>query len=252
LKAANVTTGSLNMKDSLSILIIDEHRIAASGLSSLILGYFSRATVAICHCVEDAMNWAENNQFDRLLILTDFWLRGGTALNIVELFEYQKQQVKMIVLSGDEHPQLLHKLVAAGIWGFISKSASPNQLIELISQALTNSPSRLSGMSNHANHSTASCRRQFIEMSAEELGITHRQLNILHHILLGRSNKIIARELGIVEQTVKEHVTKILAHFKLPNRLELIRYFSNLRMTVKNNPRKSSPRILETYLESRQ
>lgn len=229
------------MKSRLSILIVDSHWIAASGLSSLVLSFFSGATVAMCHSVEDAVEWSTQNHFERLLILTDFWLNDGTALDIYELFDDEKEKFKMIVLSGDEHPKLLPKLESAGVWGYIPKFASPNQLIDIISMAINNLPPRLHDFPGTIGPAKRYSKSQLLEMNAEELGVTFRQFDILHHVLLGRSNKIIARELNISEPTVKEHITRILAHFGVSNRLNLIRYFANLRMTVKKRRLHSHP-----------
>ncbi len=52
--------------------------------------------------------------------------------------------------------------------------------------------------------------------------LTDRQRHVFEVLLKGLSNKQIARELGISEYTVKEHVTAILTAFGVKSRLELV------------------------------
>lgn len=51
--------------------------------------------------------------------------------------------------------------------------------------------------------------------------ITEREREVLNHLVRGRSNKLIARELGISPFTVRDHVTCMLKKTGLNNRLEL-------------------------------
>jgi DNA-binding NarL/FixJ family response regulator len=55
---------------------------------------------------------------------------------------------------------------------------------------------------------------------------------ILRQVLAGRANKVVARSAGISEQTVKEHVSALLIHFSVDNRIALIRYFADRRLTI--------------------
>jgi DNA-binding NarL/FixJ family response regulator len=51
---------------------------------------------------------------------------------------------------------------------------------------------------------------------------SRRQLEVLHHLGLGRSNKVIARHLGLAENTVRVHVAAILAHLNVASRIEAV------------------------------
>ena len=224
-----------NAMDRISTLIIDDHWASASGLSGLIHRALPGASVTICRSVAEVEAWSRQSRFERLLILADFWLGDGTALTVMDLFHQQSMKVTMIVLSGDDHPLLKPKLSAAGVWGFLSKAAPPEQLMDMVSRALTDSPSPLVDASNLTLDFTRGSQKSVLKMNADELGLTSRQLDILSHVLSARANKIIARQLGIAEQTVKEHVSRILAHFRVSNRLELIQHFATLRLTVENS-----------------
>ena len=59
-------------------------------------------------------------------------------------------------------------------------------------------------------------------MTAKELGVTARQVEVLNLVLQGKPNRAIAQALNLSEHTVKEHVTALLQRLGASNRVELI------------------------------
>jgi DNA-binding NarL/FixJ family response regulator len=59
-------------------------------------------------------------------------------------------------------------------------------------------------------------------VSAAELGLTERQMEVLVLMMQGKSNKAICRDLDLAEQTVKIHVSAILKALKAANRTEAV------------------------------
>jgi DNA-binding NarL/FixJ family response regulator len=59
-------------------------------------------------------------------------------------------------------------------------------------------------------------------VSAAELGLTERQMEVLVLMMRGKSNKAICRDLDLAEQTVKIHVSAILKALKAANRTEAV------------------------------
>ena len=57
-------------------------------------------------------------------------------------------------------------------------------------------------------------------LSVEALGLSARQVVVLKLIAKGASNKIICRELGLAERTVKAHVTAVLRALKVTSRTQ--------------------------------
>lgn len=223
-----------DVTDRFSTLILDSHWASASGLSAVIHRTLPGASVTVCRSMAEVEAWSRQNTFKRLLILADFWFGEGTALAVMDRFGENRTNVTMIVLSGEDHPLLRAKLSAAGVWGFLPKTAPPEQFMKLLHLALTDSPSPLVETSKSTPDSASGRRKSVLKLNADELGLTSRQFDILFHVLSARANKVIARQLGIAEQTVKEHVSRILAHFQVSNRLELIQHFAHQDMTLEN------------------
>ena len=59
-------------------------------------------------------------------------------------------------------------------------------------------------------------------MSAADLGLTERQMEVLALMMQGKSNKAICRVLDLAEPTVKIHVSAILKTLNAANRTEAV------------------------------
>lgn len=218
------------------VLIVDDHWISASGLSALVMAAIPGATCVICSSIAEVQQRLSSFSFLDMLVVSDFWLPDGTALSLLELLALQSSPSRVIIMSGDDNPELVRKVAEAGAWAFSSKASSADELLQLIRLAMTDAPSPLQRtlpqgetekMSNHTE-----TRPALVVMTPTELGLTPRQGDVLRNVLAGRPNKGIARQLGIGEQTVKEHVSVLLAHFNAENRIALIRQFAERRITV--------------------
>lgn len=60
---------------------------------------------------------------------------------------------------------------------------------------------------------------------SRELNLSPRQGALAQSLLLGRSDKQIAREMGITVPTVRSHITRLFRKFDVSDRIELILYF---------------------------
>src|SRR5438093_11680138 len=76
-------------------------------------------------------------------------------------------------------------------------------------------------MAQDRSRNTVSEQRPGSESRVELIRLTPRETEVLALLLRGFENKRIAAELGIIEQSVKQHVSAILARFAVPNRATL-------------------------------
>lgn len=60
--------------------------------------------------------------------------------------------------------------------------------------------------------------------------LTPRELDVVRHIMQGKSNKAIGRTLFVTEGTVKNYVSKILEKLELSNRTELVLFLNKIRL----------------------
>src|SRR5574340_876736 len=66
----------------------------------------------------------------------------------------------------------------------------------------------------------ASLREKSRPTSLAEAGLTEQESRVLSHLVDGKSNKLIARDMGIAEGTVKVHIKHLLKKLNLRSRVE--------------------------------
>jgi len=152
---------------------------------------------------------AEHDDLD--LLLLDLNMPGAHALDTVLAVRQRAPQLPIAVVSAEQHSGTAAALLALGVAGFIPKSDPSDVIVGAIRLILAGGiyvpPHLLQG---HAP-TTSSTAAQFGELTA-------RQLEVLRLLVQGKSNKLIARELGVTEGTVKVHLLAVFRTLDVRNR----------------------------------
>jgi DNA-binding NarL/FixJ family response regulator len=121
----------------------------------------------------------------------------------------------IIVASGQDDPATIRAVLATGVSGFIPKS----EPAELLLQALK----LVHAGGVYIPKGTLADFQDGVPPPAPGTStLTARQLDVLRRLMLGRPNKLIARELGLTEGTVKVHIAAILRALQVRNRTEAV------------------------------
>jgi DNA-binding NarL/FixJ family response regulator len=120
--------------------------------------------------------------------------------------------VKVAILSAVDDPTVIQAAFSRGASAFIVKHIDPRDLPAAIRQAIQGTVYKPLGLIERA------------EDAAAERGLSKRELVILQALQSGLSNKQIAKELFLAEQTVKFHLTNIYRKLGVNSRTEAIRY----------------------------
>ena len=211
------------------ILLVDDHQLFVQGLKFLLTELDERLECITAPSLEQAV--LQPGPFD--LILLDLRMpgtEGGAGLvQMRQAFE----DVPVVIVSGEEHPQVIHQLINDGAAGFIPKSSSPTLLVAALRLVL---------------HGGIYLPRQAFARFAEEplateapnsvesLGLTIRQTEVLLKVVQGKTNKVIARELDLSEATVKQHVATAFRALKVNNRIEALYKAARLGLTQEQLP----------------
>lgn len=134
----------------------------------------------------------------------------------------------VIVLSGNENPDDIKHVLALGVQGYIVKSSPPDVILSAVRLVMGGGiyvpPEAMKAASAST---TASVFSQGVNdglTTRDRLAgvLTERQIDVLKLLAKGRPNKLIARELGISEGTVKIHLAAIFRALHVRNRLEAL------------------------------
>ncbi len=130
-----------------------------------------------------------------------------------------KPSVRLIVIGPDRDDELVMEAIVAGARAYLDMSAGPRTIREAIEVALSGSiwaPRR--SLAQLIDRLLADKEARFASPLPE---LTAREKQVLDLILLARSNREIAMELGIEERTVKSHVGKLMRKTGAENRIAL-------------------------------
>lgn len=217
------------------ILIADDHRLIVEGVKLKLaeLGPDTEFVIAMDLAeLRDAIHAPDAPSLSLALIdLAMPGVRGNEHL--AEVVE-QLPDVPVIVLSGSEDPGLMKGLLATGVQGFIPKAYSPDVMLSAVRLVLSGGvyvpPLLLQergdgvGTPAAAVNSVATTQTTPPDSLEERLRklLTERQIDVLRLLSQGKPNKLIARDLGISEGTVKIHLAAIFRALNVRNRVEAV------------------------------
>jgi DNA-binding NarL/FixJ family response regulator len=203
------------------ILIVDDHAFVCAGLKATLLDTLDDVQVTTTERGEEVLTILGREEID--LIILDLFMPGGYGgFGLIGLLHERYPCLPIIVLSASENSTHIRKCFELGVTGFVTKSAPKEALIEAIGKACVGERY----VPKYLIESVAEVARVFDEVDSgvnveiiAEL-ITDRQFDILSCISRGHSNKQIARELELSENTVKVHVSAMLKSLGLSNRTQ--------------------------------
>tara|TARA_B110000967_G_scaffold198541_1_gene231711 strand:+ start:364 stop:1041 length:678 start_codon:yes stop_codon:yes gene_type:complete len=201
-------------------LIVDDHAFVCVGLKATLLDGLSDIKVSIASDGTKALDILLNDSID--LAVIDLFMPGGDGgFDLIDTVCHTYPKLPVIVLSASENPAHIRKCLDIGARGFVTKSAPKDILFTAIDKVLTGHryiPEAL--LVIQKDHGQGEGDLQEKADNVTEV-LTERQLDILKLISKGLSNKLIARELFLSENTVKVHVSAILRALGLSNRTQI-------------------------------
>jgi DNA-binding NarL/FixJ family response regulator len=132
-----------------------------------------------------------------------------------------RPDVRLIVMGPDADDEVILQAITAGAKAYLEASATPQQVeqaIVIVSQGSIWAPRRV--LSIFVDRATKSSRAVTPALAQ----FTAREIQVLKLLVAARSNREIARNLGIEERTVKAHVAKLMRKVGVENRIALSIY----------------------------
>lgn len=224
-------------------LIIDDHPLFSAGLRLLLGATEGLGEIDCADSGFEAMQRAAAVAYD--LVLLD-WHLGREPSGVPLMLQLREvlPRARVVVVSGESHPDLVRSAIDAGAAGFVPKASSPEAMMQALATvarggiclpeaALAAHAAGTAGAAHAAKRSaprTAPVQDGSLpaagvpltEIGAAFPQLTLRHAQVLGHLVRGLPNKEIARSLGIAEGTVKQHANAIFRELGLQNRTEAV------------------------------
>lgn len=203
------------MTDTIRTLIIDDHPLFRKGVIQLLGMEPEFEVVAEASSGDEGVNLALELNPD--LILLDLNMKGLNGIETLQVMREKDVDARIIILTVSNSADDLVGAIRAGSDGYILKDTAPEEMVRLIKDSVLGKnaiSAELSGMLATA------LRQEAVVTNRSHAGLTERELSILKCLAHGMSNKLIARDLDIMDSTVKVHIRNLLKKLKFRSRVE--------------------------------
>ena len=194
--------------NKIQVLIADDHAVVRIGLSALLETEPDISVVGVAKDGEEAV--AEALRLKPDVIVMDLMMPKKTGVEATAEILAARPETKIIVLTTFAASDAIAHALEAGAAGAVMKTAEDAELVEMIRT--------VAGGGRVVSDEIQKLLAE--DPPAEKL--TARQLDVLESVTRGLTNADIAKQLGLQEQSVKEHISAIFAKIGASNRSEAV------------------------------
>lgn len=195
------------MPTDVTVFIVDDDEAIRDSLSALISGEgFSVETYGSGTAFQNAYQPGR-----RGCLLVDVRMPGMSGLELHRALIEAGAALPVIVITGHGDVPTAVQAMKNGAADFIEKPVAPEHLLDTIRRVL------------EAEEREAQSEAATAELTARLERLTPRERDVLHHLVAGAVNKVIARELGISPRTVEIHRARVMEKMQADNLSQLIR-----------------------------
>ena len=202
------------------VLLIDDHALFRSGLRELL----SRREIEVVDAVgngDDGIPLVESKSPD--VVLLDMRMPGLNGLEVLKRLREKHPDMPIVMLTTSRDEKDVIDSLQSGAQGYLLKDMEPEELVDALNRIVNKKETVVAGELTAVLARAVQGGEQPEEIEAEASifsDLTPREREILCHLAEGQSNKVIARNLGISDGTVKLHVKAILRKLSVHSRVE--------------------------------
>ncbi len=200
----------------IKLLLVEDHHIVRRGLVFFLKTREEFEIVGEAENGEEAFTFVRTERPD--VVLMDLSMPKMDGIEATKRIKQYDETIKILILSSFSEQDYVIPALEAGADGYQLKEVQPEQLVASIVAVHQ-------GNANfHPKITPALLGRSAVKKENPFSMLTKREQEVLREIAKGRSNKEIAAELHITEQTVKTHVSNILAKLEVDDRTQAALY----------------------------
>ena len=204
------------LTNKITVLIVDDHLVVRQGIRFLLEQHSDIDIVGEASDGEQAVELVSQHLPD--VVLLDLIMAPMDGIEATKQIRKISPATRVIILTSHHKDDQIFQAIKSGALSYLLKDVSSTDLLSAIRAAARGE----TVLSPHVAH------RVLREMQREENTLldqlTARELEVLTRITHGYSNREIAMDLSIKDQTVKTHVSNILSKLHLADRTQAAIY----------------------------
>jgi len=224
----------------MKVLLVDDHPLILSALQAVILNVGSETVVVGTDSAAAARAALRaDSNFD--LVLLDLALGDADGFDVLVEFRSTYPAIPVVVVSASERMSDVIRAIDSGAMGFVPKRTSHAELHQALAMVMGGSmyvPPSMLGLEfgrGVAEPAPAARSPEAVPLGAaaqpeahqklpsiDDIGLTPRQAEVLGLLLQGLPNKLIARQLNLSVETVKDHVAAVLRALGVSSRTQAV------------------------------
>ena len=212
------------MSEPIRVLLADDHTLFRQGLRHLLAEHPRLKIVGEASSADTAVEAAQRLKPD--VILMDLHMPGGGGIQATRILHTEMPDIGVLVLTVSENEEDLLAALRAGAKGYILKTSDFDQLLRSLDTVAAGQAALAPEMTTKlltqlsTDDATPGPRRR----AEPHHQLSERELEILKLIAEGASNRQIAGQLYLSENTVRTHLVHILGKLGLENRVQAAAY----------------------------
>jgi DNA-binding NarL/FixJ family response regulator len=237
----------------MKVLLVDDHPLILSALQTVIQGLGDDVSVLGAGSAAEARAALKQNPgYD--LVLLDLALGDADGFDVLRELRAAYPALPVVVVSASDRTSDVIRAIDLGAMGFVPKRSSNDMLFEALRMVMSGGlyvPPMMLGLdagSTHEGDTVPDVMRpvgvqadqstyQKAPKTLDAVGLTPRQHDVLGLLLQGKPNKLIARELNVSVETVKDHVAAVLRALGVSSRTQAVLAVSQMQQQAAQTAR---------------
>ncbi|MFT3784044.1 MAG: response regulator transcription factor [Nibricoccus sp.] len=218
----------MNIKKTIRVLLVDDSALVRQGVMAVLSAVGKQEGIAVvgeAESIAEAITQAQKLQPD--VVLLDIRLPDGSGVTACQKITQMDPAPKVLILTSHISDSLIYDAITAGAEGYLMKEIDPAHLVDSIKRvadgATVISPELASRMIDIVRNSPKQ------DDTAKIDALSQQEYRVLALVAGGKTNKEVAAELGLSDNTVKNYLGSVYEKLGVKRRSQAAALFVRVK-----------------------